>query len=138
MKTKQNVLEAARAAFEANITFKKVEATYEVARVAMVKAKAELFFAQGVVRAREGDMDGFYSYVDAKHDLEEKHKFAESNAREAEAEHNKFKALSQAKKDKIAVAWYTKKGQEAADAEDEARCSSAEAAWFEDAAYGRD
>lgn len=132
------LLEAARQAFEAYIEFKRVEATYEAATAAMAKAKAELYFRQGVVRAREGDMEGFYSYVDAKHDVETKHQWAEGNARKANEEYNQFKVLSQAKKDDIAWAWYTREGQEKADTENEARCSSAEATWFEAAAYGRD
>lgn len=133
----QRLLETARVAFEAYIELRKVEATYEAAGAAYAKAKAKFNVKQGHVKAVEGDIEAMNGYLDAAIEVEEKFQWAESNAIRANEDYNRFKNLSQAEKDKIAVAWYTREGQEKADREHEAACESRAAAWFEEAAYGR-
>lgn len=130
----QKILEAARKAFNSQLDVQGAFAALELAKAAYDKALAQNLKDQGIAVVLDtGDGVECQRFFDAAFDTETRHPYAESNAARSVAEVARLRALPQSRKDAIAISWYTERGRQ----EVESACESAEAAWFEDAAYGR-
>lgn len=136
-KDQQKIEQAAFAAMDAHIEFKKAEAALNTAKAAYNKAFAKLLRKQGSVAASEGDVEKFLGYVSSSDEYEDKDPYAAQYGVSGAVEHARLCALSPAAKNTLAIRLFTRAGQEKADAEHESLCESRAAASFEDAAYGR-
>lgn len=137
MKNKQAVLKRARQTLDSYIELKRLEAEAGPLNVKALEAQAKWLWDNSFTALSEGDLEKHDSYADSALAATKKAEVAGWAAADAIKFVKEVSAYSEARKNDMAYHWYTNEGQEKADRETEARCSSAEAAWFEDAAYGR-
>ncbi len=128
-------LDLLRKAFDAQVEATRFEAEFYKHKAAYEKALGDALQAQGSAALADkrdgGDLDGF-ELLDAGYERLRKAEIIASGVYATAERAAYFVKLPQAKKDAVAIAWYTQKGRERAEQEVEGRAAAA----FEDAAYG--